>query len=645
QQYQSNVSKVDTAIKKLQGEVEERFSQFQRPAADEIAESLAFDPRSVLDLEGDTNNNSITGRSYALKEPSHQGLGFGEGYTFRSNKAFSVSGWVKPTSYGAILSRMAADDTYQGFDMLINPDGRLSVHLIHDWPKNAIKITTNQVILKNRWTHVVVSYGGGSHAEDLQIYFNGVEQNFGVDADKLSGSIETKQELLLGFRHQTPPFKGQIAGVQVFNETLIADEIKGVIKHDLAVALNHHNAADPEAARHHWLLQTDDEYLQLNRRLVKEQVRKRAIESSIPTVMVMKEAESPRATYVLDRGQYDKPIRDEEIYPKFPAVLEFGDAANRRLNRLDLAQWITHRNNPLTARVAVNRIWSQLFGVGIHKTVEDFGIQSPQPTHIELLDFLAVAFVDSGWDLKRLIKMLVTSATYRQSSHAVIDSFSDDPQNLRLARGSRFRLSAEAIRDNALAISGLLSRRVGGPSVKPYQPDGLWDELAGGAGEGKYVMDRDENLYRRSLYTYRKRTVPHPTMSTFDASSREICQVGRQRTNTPLQALALLNDKTYVEAARHLAIRTVSQTSLLKKQIEFAFRSATARRPMLWEVDILTASYQQALVKFQEDPDEVAEYLTVGVRQIPNSDVKPELAALAVVCSMILNLDETITRE
>jgi hypothetical protein len=311
-----------------------------------------------------------------------------------------------------------------------------------------------------------------------------------------------------------------------------------------------------------------------------------------------------------------------------------------------LAQWLAEAENPLTARVAVNRIWQHHFGTGLVKTAENFGIQGEPPSHPELLDWLASEFARTGWDVKALHRLIVTSATYRQRSSATAALVAHDPENRLLARGPRFRLQAEVVRDNALAIAGSLDTRIGGPSIKPYQPAGLWEELAGGAGEGPYVQDKGARLYGRSLYVYRKRTVPHPAMATFDAPSREICQVKRPRTNTPLQALELLNDVTYVEAARQLAQLALEHGgSSPEDRIGFAFRRALARPPTYRELDVLGRGLKRYANDFAADKEAALKLIRLG-ESPPDPKIDPVvLAAYTATASVILNLDETITLE
>jgi hypothetical protein len=363
------------------------------------------------------------------------------------------------------------------------------------------------------------------------------------------------------------------------------------------------------------------------------------------SVMVMEDTAKPRATYVLKRGRYDVPDTSRKVEPGVPACL-VPLPANAPRNRLGLARWLASAENPLTARVAVNRIWQHHFGVGLVKTAENFGIQGEPPSHPELLDWLASELIRSGWDLKALHRLIVTSATYRQSSHLAPDLASRDPENRLLARGPRHRLSAEVVRDNALFVAGLLVERIGGLSVKPYQPAGLWEELAGGAGEGPYIQDKGPALYRRSLYVYRKRTVPHPALATFDAPSREICQVKRSRTNTPLQALELLNDVTYVEAARRLAELAISRGgSTPDERITFAFRRAVARSPSPSELTVLRKGLERYLAAFQHDRMPASQLIRHGESAVDGTIAPSELSAYTAIAGVILNLDETITME
>jgi hypothetical protein len=363
------------------------------------------------------------------------------------------------------------------------------------------------------------------------------------------------------------------------------------------------------------------------------------LERSFPTVMVMAERPQRRDTFLLVRGQYDKP--GEKVQPGIPSVLPAPEGGVA--DRLAFARWVVGPDNPLLSRVTVNRFWQMYFGAGLVRTTEDFGAQGEWPSHPELLDWLATEFVRTGWDVKAMQKLIVTSATYRQSSKASKQSLQRDPENRLLARGPRFRLPAEMLRDQALAISGLLVEKVGGPSVKPYQPAGLWKELV--MQDVDYVESKGDDLWRRSLYTYWKRTVAPPMMSNFDAANREACVVRETRTNTPLQALDLMNDVTFVEAARFLGQRMVKEGGAVpESRVAYGFRLATGRTPTAAERQVLLDSLHYHFDYFSDDARARA-YLKAGERTSDPSIPPRELAAYASVGSLLLNLDETVTKQ
>ena len=360
-------------------------------------------------------------------------------------------------------------------------------------------------------------------------------------------------------------------------------------------------------------------------------------------VMVMQEMEKPRQAYILNRGAYDQPTT--EVYPNTPtAILKF--PTDYPKNRLGLAKWLFHKDNPLTARVAVNRFWQRMFGTGLVATSFDFGNQGALPTHPELLDFLAIKLREDGWDTKKILKYIALSATYQQQTNITKEALEKDPMNKLLARAPRIRLSAEMIRDQALSISGLLNKEIGGPSVKPYQPEGLWKETTGGGGgsTASYIPSEGKDLYRKSLYTFWKRTVPPPSMMTFDASSRDLCSVIRQETNTPLQALVLLNDPQLIEASRVLASNAMTTGGDVTKKIKLIFKSATSRLPDAEELDELNGYYANMLSKIQNEEVNAADYLSIGASKLDKTMAVEELAALTLTAHTILNLDETITK-
>ncbi|MFM7070430.1 MAG: DUF1553 domain-containing protein, partial [Planctomycetota bacterium] len=379
------------------------------------------------------------------------------------------------------------------------------------------------------------------------------------------------------------------------------------------------------------------------------------LRATIPNAMVMKELDKPREAFILVRGQYDK--RGDAVTAGLPAVLP-PLPAGEPLNRLGLARWIVDPSNPLTARVWVNRAWERFFGLGLVKTTENFGSQAEFPSHPELLDWLAAEFMRpvaspavagrpaQPWDMKAFQKLLVTSAAYRQSSRVTSELAQRDPENRLLARGPRFRLPGELVRDQALAVSGLLVEKVGGPSVRPYMPDGVWDETSRYGDLRNYKSDEGDGLYRRTLYTVWKRTAAPPTMLLFDAPNREICTVKRSRTNTPLQALALLNEITYVEAARKLGERMIADGGATSdSRLAYGFRLAVGRVPDSDELRILKEGLADDQQRLKNAGDASTRLIAFGQSK-PLAGVDPvELAAYTLAANVLLNLDEVVTRE
>jgi hypothetical protein len=363
-------------------------------------------------------------------------------------------------------------------------------------------------------------------------------------------------------------------------------------------------------------------------------------------VMVMRD-DKPRKTFVLDRGVYDAPT-EVEVSSNAPAAILPYDQEKYGTNRLGLAKWLFDEKNPLTSRVMVNRLWQEVFGRGIVPTSDDFGNQGLLPSHPELLDYLSVLFREKGWDIKWMLKFMVTSATYRQSSVSTNKHRRTDPDNMYLARSSRYRMNTEMIRDNVLFSSGLLHGEIGGPSVKPYQPDGLWEAIAvgiKGRGESEYIPDKGDKLYRRSVYTYWRKTIPPPSMLIFDAPMKEFCEVRRVRTSTPLQALNLLNDPQVLEAARVLGSALVEKKELtIEEKISSAFRRITSRRPDAGEIKILLESYQEEYERYTANPEEATKFLQVGAYPINTASNQVECAAMMHVICILYNLDEAISK-
>lgn len=368
---------------------------------------------------------------------------------------------------------------------------------------------------------------------------------------------------------------------------------------------------------------------------------KRPQAGSPSTVMVMHELKDPRETFVLIRGQYNMPDLQRPVMPRVPKSLNQEHAFSPR-NRLELAQWLFHPDHPLTARVAVNRIWQQFFGTGLVETSENFGSQGSQPSHKELLDWLAREFERSGWDVQALQKQILLSATYQQSSTFTQELQERDPKNRLLARGPRTRLPAFTLRDQALAVSGLLVERIGGPSTKPYMPPKVWKSIS----NNSYKQDNGGNLYRRSLYTYWRRTIPPPTMMNFNAAAREVCTVRTEATNTPLQALTLMNNKVFIESARALAERMLENTQGTESAaIISGYRLALSRNPTPSEQEVMQRTYLRFLKEFEGEPNRARQVLSIGESRRDVSISVPQHAAMTMIASILLNLDELICKE
>ncbi|MGB0582235.1 MAG: DUF1553 domain-containing protein, partial [Limisphaerales bacterium] len=404
------------------------------------------------------------------------------------------------------------------------------------------------------------------------------------------------------------------------------------------------NAKEKKLLEDYYFETQDEKYPDLLAKAEKAKSRETAITSKVVTSMIMEDnLQKPRMTYMLERGQYDKPQKDKGVKPGVPVALGAlpGGAPP---NRLGLAQWLTKPDHPLTSRVAVNRVWTLFFGEGLVSTHSDFGNQGAAPSHPELLDWLAVDFVQNDWDVKRLIKQIVTTQSYRQTSRATDRHLQEDPLNRQYARGPRFRLPGEFIRDQALSVSGLLNGPIGGSGVKPYQPVNIWNEVSLNGGL-RYKRDTGNRLYRRSMYTYWKRSAPMPNMLIFDVPTREKCVVKRPRTNTPLQALVTLNDPQFVEAARAMAERLIKDGGdSFEERINLAYRLTTARKPNSREVAIMSDTLDEQREVFKNDPDGAKKFLEVGESKRDESIELTEHAAWTVISQLILNLDEALTR-
>ena len=560
---------------------------------------------------------------------------------------FSLAAWIKPeTPNGAILSRMEDYWEGEGYSLHVK-DGKIRLHIIKRWTDIGMRVETEAPIQLNRWSHVLATYDGHKYASGVQIYVDGQPQKLRVLFDDLNYPISFKNPFRVGAGGGPQNrFHGSISDVRAYNRALTPQEagvlpLKETVGQIAALPREKRSEAQSGKLSMCFLDKYAPERIRETRHsIVMAREKQSVFYEKIPTVMVMKEANAPRDTFILKRGAYD--AHGDKVTAAVPEVLPALPATAPK-NRLGLAKWLVDPSNPLTARVAVNRYWQSYFGVGLVKTVEDFGSQGEWPIHADLLDYLATQFIDSGWDVKAMQRLIVTSATYRQSSKATPELQQNDPENRLLARGPRFRLQPEAIRDQALAVSGLLVEKLGGPSVKPYQPPGLWQELAGGKG---YQEDTGDGLYRRSIYTYWKRTVAPPSMVIFDSSTRETCTVRQGRTNTPLQALDLMNESIYLEAARKIAERMLTEGGTVPQdRLDYGWRLVLTRSPKPKEEALLSRTLDHFRHYYSIHHDDAVEFLSQG-ESSRNSSLPPgELAAYTAVASMLLNLDEAITKE
>jgi hypothetical protein len=575
---------------------------------------------------------------------------------------FSLAMWLRGNTNMpiALLQKLDNETTRKGFEItldgyqLIGVQRRaphINIHLTANAADNAIHVRSKDLIRIVDWGHVVVTYDGSGKAAGVKLYFNGKPAELEIIKDNLADSIANDAELQIGNKAFGKPYKGQLDDLRFYNRPLRAEEAEQLALHlpvqtYLSGVYGKRTKEEAVAVRDYFLTFAAPENLRAEYASLNALKKQKAdLDKAILSTMVMDEMSKPRDTYVLARGDYRN--KTEKVSAAVPAVLP-PLPSDVKANRLGLAKWLVAPSHPLTARVAVNRFWQLFFGLGIVKTSEDFGAQGEPPVHVELLDWLATEFIRSGWDTKALHKMIVTSATYQQASKVTPELREKDPENRLLARGARFRLQAELIRDNALAVSGLLNDEVGGKSVFPYQPLDLWDELAYGDGftAQKYALSSGQDLYRRSMYTFWKRTVPPAALNTFDAPDREKCVARRPVTNTPLQALITMNDPTYIEAARVLAQKALTSGGAdMNSRLTFAFRHATARQPTPEELRILRNVYIQHLASYRKDVKAAEALLNIGESKAEAKLNKSEWAAWTMVVSAVLNLDETITKE
>jgi mono/diheme cytochrome c family protein len=556
---------------------------------------------------------------------------------------FSTASFTVPES---------SDDYGRGVQIIVTASGAIEVRSAIRWPAYSANIVTRETLPLGEWQRVEVAWDGSTKSAGMRVFLNGRECFSEIIRDDLTSGVGLSGPAQIGASEEkgASRFAGALAGIEVWTDAVHLDELAAQWRREML----RFDARTAPAARHEdqidrlhtaWLETKNVRFaheVELERQTRSALLKLRA---ELPDTMVMRELPNRRSTHLLFRGQYDQP-RDE-VRPDVPEFL-FPFSASAPRNRLGLAQWLTDPRNPLTARVVVNRFWQSIFGHGIVKSAGDFGYQGDYPVHPELLDWLATRFIDSGWNVKQIIRLMVTSATYAQTSDSSPELNERDPENLLLARGPRQRLTAEMLRDQALFVSGLFYDKLGGPPVFPYQPKNLYKGIVVAADYPgtTYTESQGKDLYRRSLYTFWKRTVPYPTLSIFDVPDREVCVVQRSKTDTPLQALALMNDPVQLEAARKLAERMLLEGGISPgERLDFAFELATSRKPRPNELESLSALLEKRLTAYHQDIAAAKAFISVGESK-PNATLDPiDLAAYANVASLMLNLDETITRD
>ncbi len=568
---------------------------------------------------------------------------------------FSISSWILTEKDAAGSSQTIIGNTghvfqfHRGWDMALDSNNHVRVRLIHRLPDEIISVSSTAPVPANQWQQIGFTYNGSKSARGIAIFVNGKKVPTRTHFDQLKRSIIPISDenmkpdtipLVVGksnrlWMDDLGMFQGAIDEVKIYDRQLSQWEMAGLGEAKL-------DPAAAEIKQEHWFLH--DEELIANRKKLREtRASISTMLDSANQLMVMQEMEVPRKTYILEKGLYDQ--HGAQVMPGgINKVLPYGDDLPK--NRLGLAKWLFDPDNPIVPRVAINRYWQLIFGKGLVKTAEDFGSQGERPSHPELLDWLASDFMDHGWDIKHAVKQMVMSNTYRQASFCPEELRERDPENNYLARSPSYRWPAEMIRDNALKASGLLVEETGGPSVKPYQPEGLWKEVLMASSKlAKYTPDTGKDLYRRSLYTFSRRFAPNPFMINFDATSREICTIRRNVTSTPLQALTLLNDPQFVEASRVLSEMVQKEfPDSVEDQIGLAFRRSTGLKPNKDQLDILNAHYQRSLEQLKAAPKEIDSLLSVGERPFDKGLSKEKTAAMTLVVSTIFNFDESYTK-
>lgn len=661
QQHQDSLSKIEKLRSDLQQATDAARDRFVASSSDLNANAITPPSVPVADLEFPLEGDIEGVVAKAMQFNGDDAYVCEKALQYGRNTPVSFSMWIKPgpveaggtiAPYQTVLHQSVAaeDSAFRGLQLVLR-NGLPEFSLIHFWPGNAIRVTATETLEREEWTHLTITYDGSSSASGVAMYVNGSAVDLEVARDQLTRDILHRAEwhdsspnaarLALGARFRDVGFRGgSLDQLQVFHRRLSSWEAA------LVASSNSEFKVTDEMKLDHFITNVDSEAIAASKALLDAHQQENEIVSKVRQIMTMKTAIVPRSTHLLLRGAYETP--GELVQADTPSFLPKIKNANPEnsvaaQDRLALAKWMIDDQNPLVSRVTVNRFWHLFFGRGLVASLDDFGNQGQPPTHPELLDWLARRFMDQGWNTKQLCREIVLSSVYRQSSvPRDLSLLESDPDNKHLARGPRHRLSAEQVRDSVLLASDLLVRTIGGPSVMPYQPAGLWEE----AGTNKkYHQAKGDGLYRRSLYTFWRRTAPPPSMLTFDATSRETCTAKRELTSTPLQALILLNDPQYIEAARFLAQNLIASHPTDRDQRwRESFRRLTSRLPNDQELEVLRKLYDEQLAYFAANSDAAKSFVEVGEKPVPKAIDLQDLAATSVVVEAIISFDETITK-
>lgn len=572
---------------------------------------------------------------------------------FAVNQPYSVGCWVKTTGNrgGAIVGRMDNQKAYRGWDVWQN-NGEFAAHIIDKWTENGLKIVTKgQRVKPGTWQHIFVTWDGSKKPEGLKIYVDGKQAETRIETATLKEGADTRSDTPLRIGRRSTgqyPFEGFVQDFLLYERKLEASEIANIAEMGpLRLALETPAESRTEELNEmllgNFLRNYDSRFRELDKQLVGLQAELEAIKSRSPVTHIQVEKKDEPKANILMRGAYDKPGDEVKAAPP-QALHPMPEGAPA--SRLGLAQWVVDPANPLTARVTVNRFWQELFGQGIVATSEDFGVMGTAPTNQLLLDWLAVEFRESGWDVKRFYKLMLMSSAYRQASIVSKEKLEKDRDNSLLSRGPRYRMDAEMVRDYALAASGLLTRTMYGPGAKPYQPDNMWDIVGLPGGDTRnYLQDKGPNVYRRSLYSFWKRMSPPPNLELFNAPSREVCTVRRARTNTPLQALVTLNDPQFFEAARVLAQNSMNSGEQSDDAILAFIAGRTVCRSFRdEEIEIIKSSLATFRSHYKERVEDAKALVTFGEAPVDETLDVAELAAWTMICNQILNLDEVLNK-